>query len=105
MIRINDDWVIDVDDRNYTLKKDLHSLVKSKSGDKTKLVPAYKVVGYFSTVSGALNCLGEEIIRQKLSGSVNGLQELADAIKIAQEEWRELVKHVTGGGYDITRDL
>ena len=101
MIRISADWVIDVDDRNYTLKRDLHTTVKSNG----KLVPAYKVVGYFSTVSGALNCLGEEIIRRKLSGSVNGLQELADAIKIAQEEWRELVKHVTGGGYDITRDL
>ena len=93
MIRINDDWVIDVDDHNYTLKKDLHKTVKSK--DKKTMVPAYKTVGYFSSPAKALDRLGEEIIRDKLSKPLNGLREVAEAIREAREEWREMVKMVT----------
>ena len=93
MIRVNDDWVIDVDDHNYTLKKDLHKTVKVKNG-KT-MIPAYKTVGYFSSPAKALDRLGEEIIRDRLSKPLNGLGEVADAIREARAEWRELVKTVT----------
>ena len=93
MIRINDDWIIDVDERNYTLRKDLHRVTKSKDGTET---PAYKTIGYFSAVSKALDALGEEIIREHLNAPINGLQELADAFRAARAEWRELVEGITG---------
>ena len=93
MIRVNDDWVIDVDDHNYILKKDLHKTVKSKDGKS--MIPAYKTIGYFSSPARALDRLGEEIIRDKLSEPMAGLREVAEAIREARAEWRELVRMVT----------
>ena len=93
MIRVNEDWIIEVEPLCYTLKKDLHKTVKAKKG-KT-MVPAYKTIGYFSSPDKALNRLGEEIIRDKLSKPMKGLGEVAEAIREAREEWRELVRSVT----------
>ena len=93
MIRVNEDWIIEVEPLCYTLKKDLHKNVKAKDG-KT-MVPAYKTVGYFSSPDKALNRLGEEIIRGKLSKPMRGLGEVAEAIREAREEWKELVRSVT----------
>ena len=104
MIRVNDDWVIDVDDHNYVLKKDLHRLEKSR--DKKTMVPAYKTVGYFSSPARALERLGEEIIREKLKGPEMCLHEAVVAIRECTEEWRELVRLVNesvGGDQDEDR--
>lgn len=95
MIRVNEDWIIEVEPLCYTLKKDLHKTVKAKDG-KT-MVPAYKTVGYFSSPDKALNRLGEEIIRDRLSKPLNGLGEVAEAIREAREELKELVRLVTEG--------
>ena len=59
------------------------------------MIPAYKTVGYFSSPDKALNRLGEEIIRDKLSKPLTGLGEVAEAIREARDEWHELVKTVT----------
>lgn len=93
MIRVNDDWVIEVEHLCYTLKKDLHKTVKAKGGKK--MVPAYKTVCYFSSPDKALNRLCEEIIRGRLSKPLNGLGEVAEAIREAREELHELVRLVT----------
>jgi hypothetical protein len=93
MIRVNEDWIIEVEPLCYTLKKDLHKTVNGKNG-KT-MVPAYKTIGYFSSPDKALNRLGEEIIRDKLSKPLRGLGEVAEAIREAREEWKELVRSVT----------
>ena len=95
MIRVSDDWIIEVEPLCYTLKKDLHKTVKAKDG-KT-MVPAYKTIGYFSSPDKALNRLGEEIIRDKLSKPLRGLGEVAEAIREARDEWHELVQLVTEG--------
>ena len=57
MIRVNDDWVIEVDDHNYTLKKDLHRTELSR--DKKKMVPAYAVKSYHPSLRRALERLHE----------------------------------------------
>ena len=95
MIRINDDWVIEVESLCYSLKKDLHKTVKAKDGKS--MIPAYKTIGYFSSPDKALNRLGEEIIRDKLSKPLNGLGEVAEAIREAREEWRELTSMICEG--------
>jgi len=95
MIRVSDDWIIEVEPLCYTLKKDLRKTVKAKDG-KT-MVPAYKTIGYFSSPDKALNRLGEEIIRDKLSKPLRGLGEVAEAIREARDEWHELVQLVTEG--------
>lgn len=62
MIRINDDWVVDVDQYNYILKKDMHREEKSRDGKS--MVPVYNAVGYYASLRKALDALGG-----KLSGT------------------------------------
>ncbi len=92
MIRVNDDWVIDVDDHNYVLKKDLHKTVKSKDGKR--MIPAYKTIGYFSSPASAIDRLGEEIIRDKLKEADRTLAEACRAIRECTDEWRELTEQI-----------
>ena len=95
MIRINDDWVIDVDQYNYILKKDLHIVRTRKNKDGSEAEEhGYKVAGYFSSLSGALRGFGEEIIRDKLKEPSRTLSEAVTAIRECQEEIRRLVELV-----------
>ena len=95
MIRINDDWVIDVDEHNYILKRDLHKISPKKQKNGTyKDTNVFDIVGYHPTMSKALDRLGEEIIRGRLKGAEMGLNEAVQAIRKCTAEWRELVKLV-----------
>ena len=76
MIRINDDWVVDVDEYNYALKKDLHKEVPRKERDgSVTMVHQYKTCGYFSTLQHALNRLLDEMVVERLSDGEISLNE------------------------------
>jgi hypothetical protein len=92
MIRINDDWVIDVDEHNYILKKDLHKTELSR--DKKKMVPAYAVKSYHPSLLRALERLHEEIIRDRLREPDRCLAEACGAIRECTDEWRELARQI-----------
>lgn len=91
MIRINDDWIIDVDDHNYILKKDTHTDRLRKDG-KTEHV--YNTKGYFSSLDKALKFFGEEFIRDRLKASEMGLPEAVRVIRESLEEWSKTVKSI-----------
>ena len=93
MIRINDDWVVDVDQYNYILKKDMHRTVKAKKKGEQD-VPLYVTKGYFSSLRKALDRLGEEIIMDRLRGPEMSLREATQAIRECTEEWRRLCEEV-----------
>lgn len=95
MIRINDDWVIDVDDHNYVLKKDLHKTVKAKDG-KT-MAPAYAVKSYHPSLRRALERLREEIIRDRLKEPDRSLAEACRTIRECTDEWRKLTEQILEG--------
>ena len=95
MIRINDDWVIDVDQYNYILKKDLHIVRTRKNKDGSEAEEhSYKVAGYFSSLSGALRGFGEEIIRDKLRDGTHPLCEALQTIRDCTREWNEAVERI-----------
>ena len=91
MIRVNEDWVVDVDSYNYILKKDLHRMTKDRNG---KPIPAYDTQGYFSSLQAALERLGEEMVREKLMGGTRCLAEAVNAIREGRDEWRELIGRI-----------
>lgn len=95
MIRINDDWVIDVDDYQYILKKDMHKMVKAKRKGNPD-VALYVTKGYFSSLRKAPERLGEEIIMDELKAPEMSLREAVQAIQKATAEWHELVREVMG---------
>ena len=92
MIRINDDWVIDVDAYNYILKRDLHRMEKSR--DKKTMVPAYTTIGYYGSLRKALERLREEIIRERLRDGLRTLTEALQTIRECNKEWSELIEKV-----------
>ena len=82
MIRVNDDWVIDVDEYNYILKKDMHRSRERVRKDGTPYIEDdYTVKGYFSTLERALNRLGEEMVRERLKDGAHDLREATQAIR------------------------
>lgn len=72
MIRITEDYTVDVDSLNYTAKVDLHTTDK-KGNLRTK------TIGYYSTLRDAVAGIVEYDARQNLSG---GEKTLEEAIKI-----------------------
>lgn len=96
MIRVNEDWIIDVDNYNYILKKNLHKKVKQKNRKESIMVDAFDTVGYYRTLSGAFEALGKEIIKDKLSTASCTLAEATGVLKECREEWKQLVDEVKG---------
>lgn len=93
MIRINADWVIDADDFNYILKRDLHKKGKPKK-DSDEEIDLYKVAGYFSTLESALERVGEEMFRDVVKDGENSLVRACTAIREARDTWKSLVDEV-----------
>lgn len=91
MIRINDDWVIDVDEHNYILKKDMHTERSRKDGSTEHV---YSTKGYFPSPDKALKSFGEEIIRDRLKASEMGLPEAVQAIRESIGEWTRTVDRI-----------
>lgn len=95
MIRVNDDWVIDIDEHNYITKRDKHKTTKQKQKNGTmKEVQVFEIEGYHPSLIRALERIGEEILRDRLRGADMSLTEAVNAIKECTIEWRELVRLV-----------
>lgn len=97
MIRINDDWIIDVDEHNYILKRDMHTDRIRKDG---KVEHVYNIKGYFSSPQKALKAFGEEIVRDRLKASEMGLADAVRTIQDTYEEWRRVVEEAMKGVED-----
>ena len=77
MIRVNEDWVIMVDDLNYQPMRDMHRMttVKQKDGS-TKQEPYYKAgYGYFQSLKGAVRAIAQIEYKNALRGQETPLDE------------------------------
>lgn len=84
MIKLFDNWVIDVDSTSYTLKRIVSG--KSKKGEP---IERDDIKGYYSTLEGALKALGKEIVKDELK---DGLYTLTDALDIVVEARKKVEK-------------
>ena len=97
MIIINDDWLVDVDDYNYTLKRDTHRTVQRKQRDGSVTSDeVYTTKGHFSSLDKALERLGKEMVRDKLKGADIDLNTAVMTIRRCTDEWNELVSKMVG---------
>lgn len=96
MIRINKDWLVDVDEYNYTLKRDLHSKTKKKNPKTGEIeeVDSYRSMGYYSNLASALNRLCEEMRVSELKDKDITLKEAIKIIEDCTKEWREITKEI-----------
>lgn len=91
-IRINSDYVVDIDNYSYTAQQDLHK----KMPDGT---PMKKTIGYFSTLSGALNGILKQEAKNRLTGKDNpevSLAQAVETIRNVHKEFAELFECATG---------
>lgn len=84
MIRVNEDYVIEIDSFNYTVKRDLHRTTVKVDPITLKEteVDSYRVVGYFCKLPGAIKGVIEDMNKRELS---SGVHELEEAISIVLE--------------------
>ena len=97
MIRVNEDWVIDVDNYNYTLQRDMHRTALIKVEGKEVERPVYKSVGYFATLDQALNRLLDEDIRERFKDGEHTLKEAIRVTKESRESWEDLIRRCMNG--------
>jgi hypothetical protein len=84
MVRINDDYVIEIDAFNYTAKRDLHRTTKKTdiaTGEVTE-VPSYSTIGYYNGLTEAIKGVIKDMNRRELSKKTYSLEE---AVKIVLE--------------------
>ena len=87
MIRVNDEYVIDVDSMCYTTKIDKHKT--DKKGN-----PVYEVVGYYKDLDGAILAVIKSMNRRKLSEGVYDLKTALGIIQASNEQFEKLLREV-----------
>lgn len=94
MIELFDNWIIDVDEKNYILARIVgKAKQKTKSGDYIE-VDSKKTYGYFSTLSEALNALAKTLAMQGHMTDRMTLKEAVDAIQRSNNKVAELLETV-----------
>ena len=95
MIRFNDDWVIDIDEYNYTVKKDMHCIRTRVRRDGTAYEEdVFDTKGYYGSLEKALKRIREEIIKEKLKDGTHPLCEALQTIRDCTREWNEAVERI-----------
>lgn len=88
MIKLNNDWLILVDESQYTLVKDTHKTTKSKGKER----PVYNYYGYYSSLTSVLKRYIDICIRQKLKDNVYELYEVIGIIEKENENIKNCLK-------------
>lgn len=90
MIRINDDYVVIVDQYNYTLSRDLHKT--DKDGQ-----PTYRRVSYHTDLSGALKAFRREYVRLRLKDGCMSLSQAVNTILASNAKVAQIIEDSVGG--------
>ena len=97
MIELFDDWVILIGDSDYQLAKPAGTRTDKRTGKER---PAYKVYGYFGTITAALQRLVQKCTREKLKDRTTSLYEALQAFKEVREKLTEILGQVEGIEFD-----
>lgn len=96
MIRLNDDYLIEIDSCNYTVKRDLHRIrvkIDKVTGEESR-TPDYSTVGYFGTLPGAIKGVIEDMNRTHLKNGEHDLQEALAVILENNRKFSQLMERV-----------
>lgn len=97
MVRVNDDYIIDVDSLNYTVKRDAHKtrIVKDKDTLEEKEVETFVTVGYYGDLAGAIKGVIKDTNRRELSEGVHDLKSALAIVKSNNDSFEKLLREVT----------
>lgn len=88
MVKINDNYIVDVDENNYTLKRltGRKTTRTDKRTGKTETTDGYIIVGYYGDLAGSIKGAIEDMNRQTLR---EGVHELTEALSIVLDNNRK----------------
>lgn len=92
MIRVSDDYYIDVDPLSYTAKVDLHKTTTDKKGNE---VNCNKIIGYYSTLRGAVRAIVAYEVKSKLSEIETPLNEAIRLVNEASDRLEDLLNNIS----------
>lgn len=88
MIVINNDYFIDVDDMNYTLKRNTHKTYIDKKGKEIKVT---EVISYFSSLENAIIGAKNYFINKSLQDDIYSLKEAVSIVTNANLEFEQML--------------
>jgi len=91
MIRVNDDYIIEIDNYNFTAKRDLHQARIKKDGSTED---QFKTVGYYGDFSSAIRGIIRDMNIRELSDGVKTLEEALGIILKNNIRFEELLTKV-----------
>lgn len=95
MIRVTNDFIIDVDDFNFVAKEDKHKTtpVKDKDGNITEK-PLYSVIGYYTSLVNALEGIKKFIVLEKLQSKEFSLDDAILEVRTINKEFIDTFNRV-----------
>ena len=94
MVRVNNDYVIQIDNYNYTVMRDVHRKTTRKDKDGgTVETDAYVTVGHYSGLPGAIRGVVKDMNKRELSDGVHSLQEAIDIVISNNNRFNELLEN------------
>lgn len=86
MVIINDDYIVEVDGRNYTLKSKYQ---KKTADDEDSEEFEFGTIGYYGNLKYAIKAAAEDLVRRKL---IKGKHTLNESVEIINETYKEFAK-------------
>lgn len=93
MISVYGDYVIDVDDMNYTVKLDRHKTVTDKNGNTTDV---YDTKGYYNTLKSALRGVRDMVVSDRLSQEDIDLNKAIKTVTGVNREFEDIMTKALG---------
>lgn len=91
MIRVNENYCIDVDDNCYTVKIDKHK--ENKKGN-----PVFEVVGYYGSLASAVKGVIESMNRRKLNDGILTLEKAVEIVIENNNQFTEMLERAVKCG-------
>ena len=100
MVKVNDDYIIEIDSLNYTVKRDEHKTreEKVKGSDEVKIVPVFTTVGYFYDLATSIQGVIKDMNRRQLGEGTHTLREAVDIVLNNNEKIETLLDMVEREG-------
>lgn len=100
MVKVNDDYIIEIDSLNYTVKRDEHKTreEKVKGSDEVKIVPVFTTVGYYGDLASSILGAIKDMNRRELGDGTHTLQEAVEIVINNNSKYIELLERALKEG-------
>lgn len=96
MVRVNEDYIIEVDPLNYTVMRDAHrktTRVNKSTGESVE-VDAFTTVGYYGNLAEAIKGVIKDMNAKALKDGVHTLKEALEIVVNNNNRFYELLEKV-----------